>query len=370
MRTIELLEWLLSSQRRKCLDIPSPLDQAAANPVDLMLANVSKILKSQSFTLGLVLSVVAALCWPELGVHGGPLRTESTSKLAVAVIFLIQGLSLPTRQILASASKFRLHAFCQGTNFILAPLLMLGFLFVFDSLIHNSMKAGFFYLAALPCTISSAIVMTSNSDGDSSAALFSTTLSNILGVFITPLLCSHFIAHTSDQETSLISMIGKISLLILLPIVAGQLIRPFVREWAIASKNTFKRVSNTLILFIVFASFSQSVHNGVWQAAGPRLVLDTLLFSSLFMLIFSIVVWYLSPLAVSSTPDRIAAFFCGSHKTLAAGVPMASILFSNLLPGGITNLGFILLPLLCYHPLQLILAGILSPYFARLAKNS
>ncbi|EDY81713.1 Sodium Bile acid symporter family [Verrucomicrobiia bacterium DG1235] len=332
---------------------------------------VTKILQSQSFTLALIGAVLTAIFLPELGVKGGPLKTEITTKIAVALTFVIQGLSLPTRHIAASAAKFRLHAFCQVAIFVLSPALMLGFLAVFGSWIHLEMKAGFFYLAALPTTISSAIVMTSNSEGDSSAALFSTTLSNVLGIFITPLLCAQFLAASSDAAPPLSSLIAKLSLLVLLPLVLGQLIRPFVREWALASKKLFKRLSNSFIVFIVYAAFCQSVSNGIWADIGAGAVVSTLLFTLLFLLLFSTVVWYASPIASSKMPERIAAFFCGSQKTLAAGVPMASILFATL-PGTseFQTIGLIILPLMCYHPLQLLLAGGISPYLAKLAKRS
>lgn len=333
-----------------------------------MANKVTKVLQSQSFTFALLAAVGAAILLPDLGIKGGPLKTEITTKVAVALTFVIQGLSLPTSQIAASAAKFRLHAFCQLSIFVFGPLLMLGYLYVFGSWIHPGIKAGFFYLAALPTTISSAIVMTSNSDGDSSAALFSTTLSNILGIFVTPLLCAQFLQSTSDAAPPLSSLIAKLSLLVLLPLVVGQLIRPFVKEWATSSKKLFKRLSNSFIVFIVFAAFCQSVKSGIWGEVGLAAVLITMLLTLVFLLLFSSVVWFSSPVACSGTSERIAVFFCGSQKTLAAGVPMASILFANLPSGGNLAIGLMILPLMCYHPLQLFFAGAISPYFSKLNK--
>jgi sodium/bile acid cotransporter 7 len=53
--------------------------------------------------------------------------------------------------------------------------------------------------------------------------------------------------------------------------------------------------------------------------------------------------------------DEIAAVFCASKKSLAAGVPMAALIFGNN-PG----LGLILLPIMIYHPMQLIVCSILA----------
>ena len=60
-----------------------------------------------------------------------------------------------------------------------------------------------------------------------------------------------------------------------------------------------------------------------------------------------------------STADRIAAVFCGSKKTLASGVPMARLMFA-----GQPGLSLILLPIMIYHPLQLIVCGWIAGRFA------
>ncbi|MDQ8205475.1 bile acid:sodium symporter family protein [Pelagicoccus sp. SDUM812003] len=336
-----------------------------------MPVRIKNLLASQSFTLALVGAVVVAILLPDLGVKGGPLRAELTTKIAVFLTFLLQGLSLPTRQIAASAAKFKIHFYCQVANFVIAPLLMLGYLPLVGMFLIPDIHPGFLYLAALPTTISSAIVMTSSSGGDGSTALFSTTLSNILGIFITPTLCAFLLATGPSQGGSLGELIGKLSLLVLLPIVVGQLLRPFVREWVNRSKKLFKRLSNGFIVFIVYAAFCQSVKNGIWLQIGAPAVLATLVVTLVFLLLFSSVVWFGSKLITSRRPERIAAFFCGSQKTLATGVPMASVIFANQSGSmAAVSIGLIILPLMCYHPLQLILAGLLSPRFTKWAEEA
>ena len=58
--------------------------------------------------------------------------------------------------------------------------------------------------------------------------------------------------------------------------------------------------------------------------------------------------------------DRIAAIFCGSKKSIAAGIPMAQLIFA-----GDPRLGLILLPLMIYHPLQLVICGVLAERWGR-----
>jgi sodium/bile acid cotransporter 7 len=52
--------------------------------------------------------------------------------------------------------------------------------------------------------------------------------------------------------------------------------------------------------------------------------------------------------------------FCGSKKTLASGVPLARLIF-----GAHPGLGMMLLPIMIYHPLQLLVCGVLAGRWAR-----
>jgi sodium/bile acid cotransporter 7 len=61
-----------------------------------------------------------------------------------------------------------------------------------------------------------------------------------------------------------------------------------------------------------------------------------------------------------SREDRIAAVFCGSKKSMATGVPMAKLMF-----GADPTLAVILLPIMIYHPLQLLLCGWLAARWSR-----
>jgi solute carrier family 10 (sodium/bile acid cotransporter), member 7 len=65
-----------------------------------------------------------------------------------------------------------------------------------------------------------------------------------------------------------------------------------------------------------------------------------------------------------SIEDRIVAVFCGSKKTLAAGVPMARLIF-----GADPGLSLILLPLMIYHPLQLVVGGWFAGYWSARTKH-
>jgi sodium/bile acid cotransporter 7 len=50
--------------------------------------------------------------------------------------------------------------------------------------------------------------------------------------------------------------------------------------------------------------------------------------------------------------------FCGSQKSLVAGIPIASVLFSGPM------LGLIVLPIMIYHPMQLVVCAWIARRYA------
>ena len=56
--------------------------------------------------------------------------------------------------------------------------------------------------------------------------------------------------------------------------------------------------------------------------------------------------------------DEVAAVFCGSQKSLVAGIPIASVLFAG------PTLGMVVLPIMIYHPLQLVVCAWLARRYA------
>ncbi len=328
---------------------------------------MSRLLKSQGFTIGLLSAVCLAFAFPDLGAAGGPLRTDYTTKLGVVVIFLLQGLSLPTRSILRSSINWKLNLFCQSWIFIGSPLLMLVLLWIGHSWLDDATRTGLIYLSVLPTTISSAVTLTSNSEGDTGGALFNTSFSNILGIFLTPLWCLALLHSASGQFPPLAPLLAKLALLILAPLAVGQLVRPLARDPIDRLKTSFRRISNGLIAFIVYASFCNSVQRGTWNNIAPASIALYLAICLVFLLALSLLVWKSSAFILPTPQQRIAGFFCASQKTLAAGAPMAAVIFAG---HNQAQISLVIVPILCYHSLQLFLGGGVSGQFALLTKEA
>lgn len=329
---------------------------------------MGKLLRENLFVAGLAGMLLLAFAVPELGARDGPLRAGILTKAGVMVIFFLQGLSLKTRELVRGFRNLRVHGFVQAWIFILAAGVLAGTALLLDLLGEPAIAEGFFYLALVPTTISSAVAFTSASGGNVAVAIFNTTLSNIIGVFWVPVGCVLLFSSGGGTDAGLIgSLLIKLAWLILLPLAAGQLLRPVVRNrgWFKAAAPRFKRINHGIILFIVFSAFSQSVLNDTWTRLSTGSVLLLILACLGAAMVIHAGVWTSGGLAIRDKGDRIAALFCGSQKTLAAGAPMAVAIFGDGSGLVSTDLGLLLLPLLCYHPMQLFLAAILMPRLAR-----
>jgi sodium/bile acid cotransporter 7 len=308
------------------------------------------------FILTLPVVIVVAALFPGLGADGGPLHPEVSTRWAVVAIFLFQGLSLPSAALRSGARNWRLHLLIQGVTFLVFPAMVLVFDALAGRLLRNAdLRMGFLLLGVLPSTVSSSVVFTQQAGGNTGAAIFNAALSNLIGLLVTPL----WVAWLTAIQGRMTPITGKVAqdilLLMLLPVGIGQITRWF---WTDAVARQGKRLgtgSSLLILFLIFCAFADSIHDGLWRSAHPELLSTIFAITlALFLLILGFTLlaarWMTLP-----REDRITAAFCAPQKTIAAGIPLAKALF-----GSHPGLGLILLPVLIYHPIQLVLSGILA----------
>lgn len=310
------------------------------------------------FLVGLIVSIGAAWVFPDFGAQGGILKSEITTKLGVIAIFFLQGILLPTEKFKNDILEWRLHLFVQLFNFVVIPLLALLLVTLFSEYIEPDLRIGILFLSILPTTISTAVLFSSLAGGNVGGAIFNTTLSNILGVFIVPTWSAWLLSSATGQSIPLGPLLVKIAMLILLPMVMGQILRPIFKELAQSHKKGIGRFNMTMIFYMLYVAFCGSVKSGVWKEHGMSIVIFAILFSGILLLITKGLVFSGIKLLKFNFSIGITAFFCASQKTLAAGVPMATSIFSTVNNSGISpELGLVLLPLMCYHPLQILIGG-------------
>ncbi|KVV04394.1 MULTISPECIES: bile acid:sodium symporter family protein [Pseudomonas] len=310
------------------------------------------------FLCGMLLATLLAYVFPRFGSTGGAMHAEWVINIGVFLVFFLHGVNLSSEQISHGLKNMRLHLMVQGFTFIVFPLLWLLADTLLGTRIAPLLMLGFFYLCALPSTISSSVALTGSAGGNVPAAILNASLSSVLGIFLTPLLVS-FVVGSGSGGIDLGATLLDLCAMLLLPLVLGQLVRPLLGRFFARHKRYTNIVDKVVILLLVYAAFCNSMVSGMWQQQGAAVILGAFIGSALLL---AAILWMTTRTARAlkfSTADEIAAVFCASKKSLAAGAPMAALIF-----GANPGLGLILLPIMIYHPLQLIVCSVMAENYA------
>ncbi len=316
-------------------------------------------LKFDWFLWALLGAVGLAIVLPGPGGRDGVLHPQLTNKIGVAVIFFLHGVGLSFQALKAGTLHWRLHLLVQSCTFVLFPLLGAAIYFLGRGWLGPDLALGVFFLCALPSTVSSSVAITAAAKGNVPAALFNATISSVLGVVLTPLWVG-WVSTAAAGTPGLGEVIVDLARWLLLPLIAGQALRPVFSGWASRNKSRIHLVDRASILFLVYTSFADSVLQGVWSQHSVGTLLAV---AVLGLLLFTGVMLISGTLARAlgfAWEDQIAVMFCGSKKSMATGVPMAQVMFAAS-----PALGLLILPLLLYHTLQLVLAGTLAARWGR-----
>jgi sodium/bile acid cotransporter 7 len=291
-----------------------------------------------------------------LPAHGAGLAlANGAATAAIALMFFLQGARLSPQAALAGARHWRLHAMVLGSTFLVFPALGLAARAIAPGLLTRPLWGGVLMLCLLPSTVQSSIAFTSIARGNVAAALCAATASNLFGILLTPLLAGLLLsAHGGFSAHA----IGDIVVQLLLPFVAGQLARPWIGEWVRQHKWLGMSVDRGSILLIVYAAFSEGVNHGIWHQLDAEQFAVVLLVNAALLAAVLLATGFGSRLLGFNRADRITIVFCGSKKSLASGLPMASILFAG------QSVGLIVLPLMLFHQIQLMVCAALARRWA------
>ena len=316
-------------------------------------------IKPDWFLIGMIAATTLAWAAPGPGGAGGWLHPELLTKAGVALIFFLHGVALSFGAMRAGILNWRLHLVVQTFTFLVFPLIGFALSAAVDGRVAPELKLGLFYLCALPSTVSSSVAMTATARGNVAGAVFNATLSSLIGIFLTPLWIA-VVLKTSGQSVAIGPVIIDLLRWLVLPLAVGQAMHPWLGGIAARHRAKIGVVDRGTILMLVYTSFCDSFKQGVWSSHGVgQVVLVAGVCAALFALVMVLTGAVARALAFSRA-DRLAAVFCGSKKTLASGVPMAKLIF-----GAHPGLGLILLPIMIYHPLQLIVCGLLAQRWGR-----
>ncbi|GAB2536110.1 bile acid:sodium symporter family protein [Spirosoma aerophilum] len=309
------------------------------------------------FILALLAMIGLAKLWPDPGVQEGPFSLSAFAGYGVSLIFFFYGLRLNVSQLKEGLRNYRLHLVIHLTTFVIFPAVVLGARTLLMTPDTELLWLGIFYVAALPSTVSSSVVMVSIAEGNIPAAIFNASISSLIGVFITPLWMSYLLTST-DGQYDLNNVIGKLTIQVIVPVVLGLILNRKLGWFADRYKGYLRYFDQLTILLIVYTAFCESFSLNLFASYSVADLLELAgMMLGLFFLIFGFV-HLVSRLLNFNREDRITALFCGSKKSLVQGSVMANVLF----PGNIA--GVVLLPIMMYHALQLIVASIIAQAMA------
>ncbi|QRJ57863.1 bile acid:sodium symporter [Corynebacterium macginleyi] len=304
----------------------------------------------------LILTAVAiAIIAPARGTFADVF--ENLTNAAIALLFFLYGARLSTQEAVSGLKHWRLHVIILAFTFAIYPLIGLA-LRPLTGFIADDIYMGILFLTLVPSTVQSSVAFTSIAKGNVSGAIVSASTSNLVGVFITPILVMVLMGTGSGLHIDT-SVFAEISLLLVAPFVVGQITRRWIAGLA-KSKST-KMVDRGSIAMVVYSAFSKGVVDGIWSFISVWEIIFLVFFAAIFVIFMLWLTRFISGKLRFSRGDIIAIQFCGSKKSLATGLPMASVIFAS----GSTSLGLLILPLMIYHQVQLMICSLLASRYAQ-----
>ena len=310
------------------------------------------------FVLSILFAVVVAAVFPARGAFADVMDWVVT--ILIGLLFFLYGARLHPREALDGLTHWRLHLTILSFTFVLFPIIGLVLLPALTPVIGDQLAHGVLYLTLVPSTVQSSIAFTSIARGNVAGAIVSASASNLLGVFVTPLLVVLLMSSEAGVHITAAS-VTKIVLEILVPFIAGQLCRPLVAGFLTKYAAPTKYVDRSSIVVVVYVAFSEGVVSGMWSIVSVWDVIAVCLLSLVFVIAMLALTGWLPKRLGFSREDTIAIQFCGTKKSLATGLPLASVMFAG------SAVGFIVLPLMIFHQIQQILCSMLASRYEKQA---
>ena len=309
-----------------------------------------------TFLLAMAATVALAALWPARGAAA--VAMSVAAKVVIAVLFWLYGARLSPQQAWHGVKRWQLHLLVLATTFVVFPVLGLAARGLVPWLLNLDLYNGLLFLCLVPSTVQSSIAFTSIARGNVSAALVSASLSNIIGVALTPLLVV-LLMNTGGGARMDASAIRDVGLQLLLPFVLGQLMRPWIADWILKHAVLTKAVDRGSILVVVYTAFSMGVVEHIWRSVDPWQLVTVAVVSSALLAVVLSFTWLIGRLVGLDRGDGIVLLFCGSKKSLASGLPMALVFFPA------ATVGVIMLPLMIFHQIQLVVCSVIASRLSR-----
>jgi solute carrier family 10 (sodium/bile acid cotransporter), member 7 len=324
-------------------------------------SSLRSVYASYDFPIHILLALVAGKIYPPLGaVYVHPEITATW--LAVIVIFIIVGLGLKTKELAAALQRLHFNLFVQLYNFVFVSFAVYwasrGLVSI--GVLNRKLADGLTICSCLPMAINCLIVLTGSTGGDGATAIFNTSFANIFGIFISPMLILYYLGASGSVD--IFDTFTKLTFIVILPMLVGWIFQNYVepvRKLYVKHRKVFKKTQESCLVFIIWTVFSKSFLAGEGGEGGASLAdaLVMIVIEFLLMVTLMGIAWHLLGLQFPNEPElRVTGLFCCHQKTVALGVPLINSMY-----GHDPNVALYTLPVLVWHPMQLVFGSFLVP---------
>jgi sodium/bile acid cotransporter 7 len=298
----------------------------------------------------MIISVlVLGLLLPASGRAADAVGTVTTA--AVVLLFFLYGARMATREVWDGLRNLRLQGSMLTSTFVAFPVLGLALQLLPSSVLAPDLRLGMLYLTLLPSTVQSSIVFTSVARGNIAGAICGATISNMLGIVITPLLVGVLMNRSGGSASG---GTGATLLQLLLPFVLGQIVQPWIGPWVRAHRGLTRVTDRATIVFVAYGSVSEATISHAWAGLTWVSLVVLLVVCAVLLAVMLTSTWTAGARLGLDRADRIALLMVGSKKSLATGLPMASVLFTPAMAASVA------LPVIMFHQLQLATCAVLA----------
>lgn len=271
--------------------------------------------------------------------------------VAVAFLFFLYGARLSADQTLQGIKHWRLHSLVLAFTYVMFPILGVAASFAARPLLGPELAAGMLFLCLLPSTVQSSVAFTSIAHGNVAASIVAASISNLLGVVITPLLVMLTMGAAAGID---LGTIRSLFFKLVLPFIVGQLMHRWLGGFLTRNKQIISKFDRGAILLVVYSAFSAGMREDMFGKLSALQLIALLVACCILLAIVIAATMMISKALGFSWPDRTAIIFAGSKKSMASGLPMAQVIFPA------AAVGILVLPLMLFHQIQLMVCAQLA----------
>ena len=319
---------------------------------------------AKEFLILVVIVICLAKAYPELGaVYLKPDITASW--LAVSLIFFMAGLGLKTEELGKALVNMPFNLYVLIFNFGVVSAFVFGASrgLAKAGILSETLANGLAICGSLPISVNMSLVFTKIAGGDEAAAVFITAASNLSGVFLSPMLILGYLGV--QKNTDLIEVFWQLSLRVIVPVIVGQFVQliSVVHVWVKNNPRFFKQAQQYSLIYVIYCTFCETFKKNYNNDHVEVLLM--VLFEFLLMASVKLMAWYSLKVLFRDQPKlRVMGLFGCCHKTIAIGVPLITTLYK-----GDPNVGIYTLPILIWHPMQLMMGTFLMPRLQAFLKS-